>query len=111
MIASPDRYSDRSAQRAFTNCASRGRTYPPPMLMRSGRSPLSPAISVAIFERKSASGTTVNSTSTPRASFIACQYLLDPAGFGGVPYVMDRTRIFSLPVPGLPSVAVTRRRG
>lgn len=49
----------------------------------SGRS--SPDISVDILERKSASGTTENSTSTPSASFIACQYSFDPTGFGGVP--------------------------
>lgn len=57
-------------------------------------------MSVDILARKSASGTTVNSTSTPRASFIAFQYLLDASGFGGVPYVMDRTRSFCFPLPG-----------
>lgn len=83
LIASPDRNSVRSAQRARTNCSLLGSTWPPPTLMMSGRSP--PAMTVAILASKSASGTTVNSISTPRASFIAAQYLFCEAGLGGVP--------------------------
>ena len=79
------------------------------MLMMSGRS--SPANSVAILVRKSASGTTVNSTSTPSASLIAAHSLFCAAGFGGVPYVMERTLIFSLPVPGFSATALTSFAG